>query len=182
MPLLAAQAEQLIAVAERAPYGRGEQTLVDTQVRQTWQIAPSQVRIGGRHWPRTLDTVIANCREQLGVSASVTADLYKLLIYDKGSFFISHRDTEKTPGMFATLIIVLPSEHTGGELLIRHRDQQVRLELQAADPSEVSFAAFYADCVHEIRPIKSGYRLALVYNLVVTAHASEAARSSENAS
>jgi hypothetical protein len=29
----------------------------------------------------------------------------------------------------------------------------------------VAFAAFYADCVHEVLPITSGYRLALVYNL-----------------
>jgi hypothetical protein len=29
----------------------------------------------------------------------------------------------------------------------------------------VAFAAFYADCVHEVLPITSGYRLTLVYNL-----------------
>ena len=29
----------------------------------------------------------------------------------------------------------------------------------------MAFAAFYADCVHEVLPITSGYRLALVYNL-----------------
>ena len=33
------------------------------------------------------------------------ADLYKLLVYDPGSFFVNHRDTEKAAGMFATLII-----------------------------------------------------------------------------
>ena len=35
LPLLPAQTEQLIAVAEAAPYGRGEQTLVDPTVRRT---------------------------------------------------------------------------------------------------------------------------------------------------
>src|SRR5205807_8906866 len=38
LPLLPVQAEQLIAMAERAPYGRGEDTLTDTKVRRTWQI------------------------------------------------------------------------------------------------------------------------------------------------
>ncbi|MBS0445776.1 MAG: hypothetical protein JSR59_07490 [Proteobacteria bacterium] len=38
LPLLPAQAAQLIAAAERAPYGRGGETLVDTAVRRTWQI------------------------------------------------------------------------------------------------------------------------------------------------
>ena len=54
LPLLPIQAKQLIAAAERAPYGRGEQTLVDTAVRRTWQIGPDQVRIQGRGWARTL--------------------------------------------------------------------------------------------------------------------------------
>ena len=36
--LLPAQAAQLIAVAERAPYGRGGETLVDTAVRSSWQM------------------------------------------------------------------------------------------------------------------------------------------------
>src|SRR5262245_36207650 len=36
LPLLPAQAGELVAAAERAPYGRGEETLVDTSVRRTW--------------------------------------------------------------------------------------------------------------------------------------------------
>jgi hypothetical protein len=48
LPLLPIQAEQLVAVAERAPFGRGEETLVDTAVRRTWQIGADRVRIRGK--------------------------------------------------------------------------------------------------------------------------------------
>ena len=54
LPLLAAQAKQLIKAATRAPYGRGSETLVDTKVRRTWQIDGVRVTIGGKHWPKTL--------------------------------------------------------------------------------------------------------------------------------
>jgi len=165
LPLLQAQAEQLIAVAERAPYGRGEETLVDTEVRRTWQIDADRVRIEGKHWARTLESIVARAAAGLGVAGPVVADLYKLLVYDAGSFFVSHRDTEKVPGMFATLVIVLPSIYTGGELIVRHRGREVRLDLGCPEPSEAAFAAFYADCVHEILPITSGCRLTLIYNL-----------------
>ena len=101
----------------------------------------------------------------LGVTEPIVADFYKLLVYDTDSFFVRHRDTEKAAGMFATLLIVLPSLYTGGVLLVRHRDREVRLELNCLEPSQVAFAAFYADCVHEVLPLTSGYRLALVYNL-----------------
>ena len=36
----------------------------------------------------------------------------------------------------------------------------------ADDPAEAAFAAFYADCVHEVLPVTQGFRLTLVYNLV----------------
>lgn len=166
LPLLPTQAEQLIAVAERAPYGRGEETLLDTTVRRTWQIGADRIRIEGKSWARTLEAVVARATAGLGVTGPVAAELYKLLIYDQGSHFVSHRDTEKAPGMFATLIITLPSLHAGGELLVRHKDREVRLDVRCEDPSEAAFAAFYADCVHEVLPVNLGYRMVLVYNLL----------------
>ncbi|WP_298236612.1 2OG-Fe(II) oxygenase [uncultured Azohydromonas sp.] len=166
LPLLPVQAKELIAVADRAPYGRGAQTLVDTAVRRTWQIGAECVKIEGAHWARTLQAIVEKVAEGLGVTTAVTAQLYKLLVYDEGSFFIEHRDTEKAAGMFATLVVALPSLHTGGELVVRHKGREVRLDLQGPDPSMAAFAAFYADCVHEVRPVTSGCRLVLVYNLV----------------
>ena len=154
LPLLPVQAQQLIAVAEQAPYGQASH-LIDTEVRRTWQIDPARVQIGGRHWEQTLaDIVVRATAGAQGEPGPVVADLYKLLVYDPGSFFVNHRDTEKAAGMFATLIIV-PSIYTGGALLVRHRDQEARLDLSCPEPSQVAFAAFYADCVHEVLPIAS---------------------------
>ena len=166
LPLLQVQADQLIAIAERAPFGRGEETLVDTEVRRTWQIAPERVRIDGRHWAQGLEAIVEQVRSGLGVTGTVVAELYKLLVYDQGSFFVSHRDTEKAPGMFATLVIALPSHHAGGDLLVRHQGRELRLGLQCPDPGEAAFAAFYADCTHEVLPVTAGCRLVLVYKLL----------------
>lgn len=166
LPLLPAQAKALIKVASQAPYGRGSETIVDTKVRKTWQIGAEQVSIGGKHWERTLASIVARVAEGLGVDEPIKAELYKLLIYDKGGFFVSHRDTEKAPGMFATLVLALPSMSAGGELVVRHGGREARLDLANDDPSEIAFAAFYADCVHEVLPVTKGYRATLVYNLV----------------
>lgn len=168
LPLLPVQMQQLVAAAERAPFGKGAQTLVDTEVRRTWQIDAEQIKIGGKHWSDNLGTIVKHCAHGLGVSGDVHAELYKLLVYDTGSFFVSHRDSEKSPGMFATLVIVLPSQYQGGELVIRHKQQEATLDLHAEDSSEVGYAAFYADCLHEILPITEGCRLTLVYNLLRT--------------
>ncbi len=165
LPLLPIQAEQLIAVAKRAPFGRGEQTLIDTDVRRTWQIDAGRVRIHGQGWARSLAGLVERVAGGLGVTGPVAAELYKLLVYDEGSFFVSHRDTEKMDGMFATLVVVLPSHYTGGELLVRHQGREVVFDLRCSDPSQAAFAAFYADCVHEVLPVTSGCRLTLIYTL-----------------
>ena len=166
LPLLPEQAERIIGVAEAAPYGRGEETVIDPAVRRCWQVGPDRVRLGGRHWARTLDRIVTQVADGLGVSDPVTAEFYKLLVYGPGSFFVGHRDTEKAPGMFATLVVVLPSSFVGGDLLVRHQGREARLALHCDEPAEAAFAAFYADCVHEVLPITAGHRLILTYNLV----------------
>lgn len=166
LPLLPNQAEQIIATATQAPFGRGEQTILDTNVRRTWQLGPDKVQLGGKNWTRTLDIILDRITEGLGVADPIEAQFYKLLVYDKDSFFLPHRDTEKAAGMFATLVLVLPGESEGGELVVRHNGREQVLDLRRADPGELGYAAFYADCVHEVRPVTSGYRLALTYNLV----------------
>jgi hypothetical protein len=97
------QAEQIIAVAERAPYGRGTETLLDTDVRRTWPVGADRVRLSGRLWKQDWAAMVERAVDGLGVGGLVEAELYKLLVYDAGSFFVRHRDSEKAPGMFAAL-------------------------------------------------------------------------------
>ena len=115
---------------------------------------------------QSLNAMAAKAAEGLGVAGAVQAEFYKLLVYGEGDFFVSHRDTEKSAGMFATLVIVLPSNYAGGELVVRHYGREIRLDMRREDPSEAAFAAFYADCLHEVLPITSGCRLTLIYNLL----------------
>ncbi|MCC6812236.1 MAG: 2OG-Fe(II) oxygenase [Deltaproteobacteria bacterium] len=166
-PLQEVQARQLIEVAELAPYGRGADTIVDTAVRNAWQVSPSRVRLKGTAWQQAEARILSAVKRGLGCDdARVEMQFYKLLLYQVGSFFVSHRDSEKVDGMFATVVVVLPSLYRGGELIVSHAGRQVSMTLGGDELSELSFAAFYADCQHELRPITGGYRLALVFNLV----------------
>jgi hypothetical protein len=66
-PILPVQAERLIAIAEAAPHGRDKETVVDREVRRTWQVDSAKVRIGGRHWDKTLAGLVADIALGLGV-------------------------------------------------------------------------------------------------------------------
>jgi hypothetical protein len=84
---------------------RGWGTVVDTEVRRTWQIGAEAVQIYGSHWQESLADIVSRCALGLGVLKPISAELYKMLLYDTGGFFLPHRDTEKVPGMFATLVL-----------------------------------------------------------------------------
>lgn len=166
-PVPPVQVAALIGQAVRAPYGRGEKTIVDESVRKVWQLPAENVQLSGKSWPANFDAMLQQVIVGLGCEGMpVIAELYKLLVYDPGGFFLTHRDTEKTEGMFGTLVLVLPSAHRGGELVLRHAGRTVTVDLSGTEVSEVSFAAFYADCEHEVRPITEGHRVCLVFNLV----------------
>jgi hypothetical protein len=167
LPVTPEQAEQIIRRCQRAPYGLGHKTLVDVEVRNVWELGPRKFTIKSSGWKKCLSALVKDVGRELGLEGqNVKARLDKLLVYEKGSFFVNHQDTEKTAGMFATLVVSLPSRHTGGALLVSHNDEDKKIAFGGKKSADCfQYAAFYADCLHEIKPIVSGYRICLVYNL-----------------
>ncbi len=167
-PINKLQARAIIQEATKAPFGKGSQTIIDDTVRSAWEIDPKRLHFDGPEWDKFLNKALANIKPQLGIEDyEVEAHLYKMLIYEKGDFFLSHRDSEKEKGMFGTLIIGLPSKHSGGELLVRFDGEEKSVQFaEAANNHKIPYVAFYADCEHEIKPLTEGYRVCLVYNLV----------------
>ncbi len=167
-PVNTEQVKKMIKQARKASFGKGSETVLDLTVRSAWEIDAAQIAFTNKSWDKFIEKVVKKIKPSLGVEdRSVSANLYKLLIYEKGDFFLPHKDSEKEPGIFGTLIIGLPSRHEGGELLVSFNGTTHAIDFsQPANEYQLSFAAFYADCEHEIKPIRSGYRVCLVYNLV----------------
>lgn len=171
LPLSASQAEELKRRCEQAPYGQGERTLVDTDVRRVWRLTPDRFSLNNLEWKKFLATIVKRISEELGLGKrKLETNLHELLLYEKGCFFLPHRDGEKLAGMVATLVVVLPSAYEGGELVVRHDGGELTIDFSRVENSafQTHFAAFYADCEHEVRPLTSGYRLCLVYNLTLS--------------
>ncbi len=89
LPVCDAQARAIIERCSQAPYGRGEETIVDTSVRNTWQLDPSMFSISHPEWSAQLKELAGVVRKELGCDESleVCCQLYKLLLYERGSFF-----------------------------------------------------------------------------------------------
>ncbi len=169
-PISGPAAKLLVSQCRQAPFGKGSETLVDTDVRKVWELPPEQFRILDDDWPETLGRVLEVISQNLWMpKGSLEAKLYRLLVYEKGSFFVLHRDGQKSDRMVGTLVVSLPCRHTGGALVVQHGKEREYLYAHgAASGSSFSIAAFYADCEHEVVKIRSGHRVSLVFNLLVS--------------
>ncbi|KAI0628918.1 hypothetical protein C8Q77DRAFT_1220728 [Trametes polyzona] len=101
----------------------------------------------------------------------VRAELYKLNVYGQGSFFKAHKDTPRSGAMFASLVLVFPTAHTGGTLVVTQGGGRWTFDAASilADGSlpgpRVAYIAFYGDTEHEVTEVTSGHRVTITYNL-----------------
>ncbi|KAG7004618.1 hypothetical protein G7Y79_00024g055680 [Physcia stellaris] len=172
-PLLEHQAKEVINVCHQAPFGKGSETRIDESVRKTWELNSEQFDLCNPSWPSIVNQITEKASRELGCAPEVTsrASLYKLLLYEKGAMFKPHKDTEKEPGMYGTLVICLPSEYQGGAVVTTHCAKSKTLKIELPEFFH-SYMSWYADVTHEVKPITSGYRLVLVYNLIQDSHVS----------
>ena len=66
--------------------------------------------------------------------------------------------------MLASMVVVLPSEHTGGDLLVFHRGESKKF-CSSEEANDLNFFAFYSDCPHQLKEVAEGHRVALSYQL-----------------
>jgi hypothetical protein len=180
LPVTAAQAKQLRLVARPAKFGHGERTVLDRRVRDTWEVPRSRVRIDQRRWNRTLHPMLDTIRDDLALppSSRLTAQLHSMLVYETGQFFAPHQDSEKNDEMIGTLVVMVPSRSSGGDLVVEHRKQSIRYSGSA---TSLTFVGFYADTRHEVLPVETGYRVALTYNLLIAGDATGSQRGASHA-
>jgi len=168
-PISESQINALIALAQPAKFGWKDQTILDENVRKVWEISKSKLRIGKKQWDKKFAPLLDEIKNELGLpkKSKLVAELHNMLIYEPGHFFKPHQDSEKTDGMVASLVIILPTTHEGGELIIDHRGIKKIHKFKPSKIARMACIAFYADCYHEVKEVTSGYRVSLTYNLIL---------------
>jgi hypothetical protein len=89
LPLSERDAKSIVSCATLSPFGHGERTVVDKDVRDTWEIEPAKIVFANPEWLKYVDGVVCSevCRV-LGVAIGNSPpkmELYKLLLYETGS-------------------------------------------------------------------------------------------------
>lgn len=87
-PLSERDAKLIEAAATQAPFGKGTETVVDTTVRDTFEMNPDKFSFKNPAWTEFLQTVTKKVADGLGLRPErppPRAELYKLLLYKTGS-------------------------------------------------------------------------------------------------
>ncbi|KAL7278474.1 hypothetical protein ACG7TL_007473 [Trametes sanguinea] len=112
-----------------------------------------------------------------GSSRYADRQAYAWIIKGPQSFFKPHVDTPRDDTMFGSIVIVFPTMHEGGELVLRSYyklDDETRQDqwtvdssslLSQTNASSIAYIAFFSDIEHEVLPVQSGYRVTITYNL-----------------
>ncbi|KAJ9616979.1 hypothetical protein H2200_000700 [Cladophialophora chaetospira] len=169
MPLSDNDARAIISQSRQSRFGRGSETVVDTSISDSWQLDPDQFQIRNGSWGSFILRLVAKVHAGFGLKCQkdrVSAELYKLLLYQRGAFFRPHSDSEIAPCMFGTLTVCLPCAHEGGELVFSHNGKSFSFKTSESSDFDMSYAAWCADVLHEVKPVTSGHRLVLIYNLI----------------
>lgn len=160
LPLSDRDAKAITNISREAP---------DRSERKTCVVEADQIGLRNPRWSKVLQYAVSKSVEQLGVlggESSVRADLHNMSLYEAGGSPSLEHDSYAAPGKFGTLVIVLPSEHEGGEAEVRLGNQKRTLSITEPREFSYSYMAWYADADYRVEPIRSGYRLALIYHLI----------------
>ena len=180
VPLSKSMIQILINKMDRSSFGRNLSTETDESVRKSYELTADQFECKNPKFNEAVQLLAKSASKKMGVDHHrVDAVPYKLILYEAGSHFVEHRDTEKLEGMFGTLVIQLPSIYTVENglpvLSVKHLENEYKYHFGAEEKCDaprsatnIFFAANYADLRHTVNKIESGHRLILTYNLTVS--------------
>jgi hypothetical protein len=144
-------------VACISPFGKGTETVIDTSVRNALELNSSQIEC------KNLTLKLSKELKQIAPHNKVLVPVfYKLHIYEPGGHFDFHRDTLHGDNHYATLVYTLSSDYSGGEFVLESNQKEHEFNLRTTE-----FIVFSTDLKHKIKPVTSGNRIVLQFDVYI---------------
>ena len=114
---------KLLNVCSVASYGyKGKGvTVVNKNYRNAFKLEPDNFTT---NFQICSTPILQEIQSIVPTVVGLKAELYKLNIYARGGFFKAHVDTPRSEKMFGSLVVCLPTQFTGGELIVSASSQR----------------------------------------------------------
>ncbi|OCH89762.1 hypothetical protein OBBRIDRAFT_778110 [Obba rivulosa] len=164
---------RLFDASEPATFKRDSQDVLDETLMKAGKL---HIFDFANKFDPTASRMLSLIRGELlesGREEPISAELRELNVYGPGSFSKSYKETQRNEDCFATLVLIYPTKHEGGELVLDRDGEQWVIDIanaisHSAESNNIHYVAFLNDVAHEILPIRSGYRVAVTYELFFT--------------
>ncbi|KUF88021.1 hypothetical protein AM588_10001670 [Phytophthora nicotianae] len=158
VPLTAERKDKLLAISEQV-------------TSSSWKLRTSQVTMKNPKWVAGMRKLGDKVGDRLGFKRiKLQCELKELLVFGPGEKTDRHQENNED-GVVATIAVQLPSEHSGGELVVyRGRELQFRHDFGTAKNAAAflpHYAVYFADAPHAREEVTSGYQLILKYSLTL---------------
>ncbi len=152
------------------------ETMCDKRIRKGLELSADQFTID--HEATLLKPIKQYLQKTLfpslqGGPKGLTLKRYKMVIYQKGDHFDFHRDTLHADDHQATVLVEVTSPHKGGTLLIDphgntgSESHNGVFSIDFNNYETLKWVAFYTDASHKMKPVTSGTRIVIQYDVYV---------------
>ncbi|RSM00093.1 hypothetical protein CEP52_009324 [Fusarium oligoseptatum] len=165
--------DMILKDCEPATFGIGSKEVLDEEYRKAGKLDDTAFSTSFNPYEHgimdTINQVLAQGAHREGLG--VRAEMYKLNVYSGPSGkFKAHVDTPRSDRQMGSLVVCLPVAHQGGQLVVRHRHNQVKFDWGPKSADTIQWGAFFSDCEHEVLQVTEGHRMTLTYNLFWTTY------------
>ena len=157
--------EKICELSQPALFGKGNETVYDENVRKAFDITADRIKINEKHSIKEFNHCFKDIIPQ---NKKFRYELYKMHVYKEGGKFTRHKDTIHAPNHYATLVVYVPSDFKGGELLLYENkgDETPLVSCKFRDYYyNSSSVIFLTDVEHEVLEVESGTRIVLQYDI-----------------
>ncbi|RXW15356.1 hypothetical protein EST38_g10498 [Candolleomyces aberdarensis] len=176
LPLSEQDAKLIISSNSGSSQPQKEHMDVDedsTASMEVLEIGPAKIKFDNPEWEEFVKEVASTTVWEGLVgrpcASKSQCGLKKLLLYPAGSSSSPCTDKSGTETKtFVTMTFILPCPFEGGEVHVAHGGLERVISVSNDSKLSTSVSAWYQDVRHEVKPILSGYRLALVYEVIYT--------------
>ena len=135
---------KLLDACSVASYGYKGKDGIDKNYRNTFKLEPDNFTT---NFQICSNPILQEIQSIFPTVVGLKAELYKLNIYAYGGFFKAHVDTPRSEKMFGSLVVCLPTQFTGRELIVRHHKQEIKYDWSSTvsdTSSTLHWAAFFS--------------------------------------